>query len=104
MKKTVSKITDSVQYLTTCLFKVSMSLTISIDAKMRYNDYRKAETARFQAEETAFWLELLHESGRIDSEMFQPLYTLTEEVIKILVTIIRNKRESIQNSRKQTMQ
>ena len=54
MKKTVSRITDPVQYLTTCLFRVSMSLTISIDAKMRYNDYRKAETARFQAEETAF--------------------------------------------------
>lgn len=64
----------------------------------------KLSVALKEAEETAFWLELLHESGRIDSEMFQPLYTLTEEVIKILVTIIRNKRESIQNSRKQTMQ
>ena len=53
MKKTVSKITDPVQYLTTCLFKVSMSLTISIDAKMRYNDYRQAQSAVARAEEAA---------------------------------------------------
>ena len=53
MKKTVSRITDPVQYLTTCLFKVSMSLTISIDAKMRYNDYRQAQSAVARAEEAA---------------------------------------------------
>ena len=53
MKKTVSKITDPVQYLTTCLFKVSMSLTISIDAKMRYNDYRQAQSAVARAEAAA---------------------------------------------------
>ncbi len=53
MKKTVSRITDPVQYLTTCLFKVSMSLTISIDAKMRYNDYRQAQSAAARAEEAA---------------------------------------------------
>ena len=39
-----------------------------------------------------------------DADCVSTLYTLTEEVIKILVTIIRNKRESIQNSRKQTKQ
>jgi len=39
-----------------------------------------------------------------DADCVSMLYTLTEEVIKILVTIIRNKRESIQNSRKQTKQ
>ena len=53
MKKTVSKITDPVQYLTTCLFRVSMSLTISIDAKMRYNDYRQAQSAVARAEAAA---------------------------------------------------
>ena len=53
MKKTVSKITDPVQYLTTCLFKVSMSLTISLDAKMRYNDYRQAQSAVARAEAAA---------------------------------------------------
>ena len=52
-----------------------------------------------EAEETAFWLEILFESNYIDAEMYQPLYTLTEEVIKILVSVIRNKKEAIQNSK-----
>ena len=51
-----------------------------------------------EAEETQYWLELLSESGYIDGEMFAKLNFQTEEIIKILVTVIRNKKESIQKS------
>ncbi|MBO4307215.1 MAG: four helix bundle protein [Bacteroidales bacterium] len=51
-----------------------------------------------EAEETQYWLELLSESGYIDNETFDKLNFQTEEVIKILVTVIRNKKESVQNS------
>lgn len=45
-----------------------------------------------EAEETQYWLELLCESGYIEENMFIKLNTQTEEIIKILVTVIRNKR------------
>jgi len=51
-----------------------------------------------EAEETQYWLELLSESGYIDNEMYAKLNYQTEEIIKILVTVIRNRKASIQNS------
>lgn len=51
-----------------------------------------------EAEETQYWLELLSESGYIDKTTFDRLNFQTEEIIKILVTVIRNKKVSIQNS------
>ena len=59
----------------------------------------KLQIALKEAEETAFWLEILSESGYINTELFDPLYNLTEEVIKILVAIIKNKQEIIQKSK-----
>lgn len=53
----------------------------------------KLSIALKEAEETAFWLEILSESGYITSDIFQPTYSLTEEIIKILVTVIRNKNK-----------
>ena len=58
----------------------------------------KLSIALKEAEETAFWLEILSESGYITSDIFQPTYSLTEEIIKILVTVIRNKKQNLQNS------
>ncbi|MBO4587987.1 MAG: four helix bundle protein [Bacteroidales bacterium] len=51
-----------------------------------------------EAEETQYWLELLNESEYIDKEMFNKLNYQTEEIIKILVTVIRKKKESVQIS------
>ncbi|MBO4752881.1 MAG: four helix bundle protein [Bacteroidales bacterium] len=51
-----------------------------------------------EAEETQYWLELLNESEYIDKEMFKKLNYQTEEIIKILVTVIRKKKESLQIS------
>lgn len=51
-----------------------------------------------EAEETQYWLELLSESGYIDKNWFDKLNFQTEEIIKILVSVIRNRKNSIQNS------
>ena len=42
-----------------------------------------------EADETLYWLELLHESDYIDDEAFNSIYTDTEEVLKLLVSIIK---------------
>lgn len=51
-----------------------------------------------EAEETQYWLELLSESGYIEKDRFDKLNFQTEEIIKILVSVIRNRKNSIQNS------
>ena len=43
-----------------------------------------------EAEETAYWLELLNESGYIDNDMFKSLYSNCDELIRILVKILKN--------------
>jgi four helix bundle protein len=43
-----------------------------------------------EAEESSYWLELLKESGYIDEEKFNSLYSDCEEVIRILVKILKN--------------
>ena len=42
-----------------------------------------------EADETLYWLELLHESDYIDDEAFNSIYSDTEEVLKLLVSIIK---------------
>lgn len=42
-----------------------------------------------EADETLYWLELLHESDYIDDDEFNSIYNDTEEVLKLLVSIIK---------------
>ena len=57
----------------------------------------KLSIALKEAEETQYWLELLVDSGYIAKDVFEQLNFQTEEVIKILVSVIRNKRDKIQS-------
>lgn len=49
----------------------------------------KLEGSLQELEETCYWLELIVESEIFDKERISPLQTEAEEIIKILVTIIR---------------
>ena len=55
----------------------------------------KLSIALKEAEETAYWLELLYESQYIDQNLYKTNYTQTEEMIKILVSVIKRKKESL---------
>ena len=46
-----------------------------------------------EAEETAYWLELLEESGLVSGEKLLPLRTETNELIAILVSIKKSSRK-----------
>ncbi len=48
----------------------------------------KMEGALQELEETAYWLELLGESGIVAQERLQPLLQETDELIAIFVTIV----------------
>ena len=54
----------------------------------------KFNIALKEADETAYWLELLKETGFLDNKQFQSIYTDIEELIKILVTIIKTTKKN----------
>ena len=50
----------------------------------------KLSIALKEAEETEYWLELLHESGYIDDNSFASIINENVEIIKILTRIVKN--------------
>lgn len=50
-----------------------------------------------EADETAYWLELLHETSYITDEMFDSLNTDCEEILKLLSSITKSTRQNTQN-------
>ena len=47
-----------------------------------------------EADETSYWLELLHETGFITNEMFNSIYADCEEILKLLTSIIKTTQEN----------
>lgn len=45
-----------------------------------------------EANETDYWLELLHQSGYIDDELYQSLKQDCEEILRILTAIVKTSR------------
>ena len=54
----------------------------------------KLSISQKEADETLFWLELLHETGFIDEKEFQSYHKDCEEILKILRTIILNTKRN----------
>ena len=54
--------------------------------------YAKLNIALKEAEETAYWLELLHESGFVSPDLFESIYADCQEVIRLLVSITATQR------------
>ena len=57
--------------------------------------YAKLNVSLKEADETAYWLELLHESGYLTEEEFSSIYADNEEGIRLLVSITK-KQKAIQ--------
>ncbi len=53
--------------------------------------YAKMNIALKEAEESAYWLELLHESGYLDKSAYDSIYSDCCELIRILVSILKTK-------------
>lgn len=55
--------------------------------------YAKMSISLKEAEETEYWLELLHESNYISKKDFEELVSPCEEIIKILVSITSTQKK-----------
>ncbi len=49
--------------------------------------------------ETQYWLELLHDSGYIDSNYFEQIYNQSEEIMKMMTASILTKKRNMSNLR-----
>jgi four helix bundle protein len=58
-------------------------------AKSDADFINKIEGGLQELEETAYWLELLIESGIVTEERLKPLYTETEELTAIFVSMVK---------------
>ena len=54
--------------------------------------YAKMNIALKEASETEYWLELLHESGYIDSVAYESIYADCVEILKILMSITKSQK------------
>ncbi len=54
--------------------------------------YAKLNIALKEISETEYWLELLHESGYIETEHFESIYNDCKEILAILVSITKTQK------------
>ena len=62
-------------------------------AQSKADFYAKMYIAYKEANETEYWLELLHESGYIEKAAFESIYFDCKEIIKILASITKNSKK-----------
>lgn len=56
--------------------------------------YNKFNIALKEASETEYWLEILSESGYLDTEQIKEAYGLCQECLKLLVSIMNKKKSN----------
>lgn len=56
-----------------------------------------------EADESLFWMEILHESGIIKKELIIDLYSENEEILKIMVTSRKNSQKPEQKKITQSL-
>jgi four helix bundle protein len=54
----------------------------------------KMNIALKEANETVYWIELLHASDYLTSDQFNSIYPDAEELVKLLVSIVKTSREN----------
>ena len=53
----------------------------------------KSSIALKEADETCYWLELLHETAYIDDNAYGSIYADADELVKLLVSIIKTAKQ-----------
>ena len=64
------------------------------NAQSRLDFINKLNIALKEADETAYWLELLHEGGFIDKISYESIHNDCVELIKLLTSIVKKAKES----------
>ena len=76
-----------------CGTSIGANTRESKNAQSRNDFLSKLCIALKEADETDYWLDLLHATNYIDNELFDSLERDCTEIIKILTSIIKTLRE-----------
>lgn len=100
------KVVDIYKYLTEDKHEYVMSRQLlrsgtSIGANIRevhrgHSDadfYAKMTIALKEADESAYWLEILKETDFLNMDQFEPIYKDCDEIIRILVSITKHRNQ-----------
>lgn len=60
----------------------------------------KMSIAYKEADETDFWLNLLHDNGYLNDDQYNSLNKDIDRILKILASIVKTMKEKIENSKK----
>ena len=96
------------QIISSQLFRSGTSIGANIresyNAQSRADFINKLHIALKEADETAYWLELLHESGIIDKTRFDLIYNDLKEIIALLTASIKTskKNEELKTTKEKT--
>ena len=63
-------------------------------AESKADFIHKMSIALKEANETLYWLELLHQSKLLDSSAYQAIYSDSEEVLKLLISIVKTSKSN----------
>lgn len=66
-------------------------------AESKADFIHKLSIALKEANETNYWLELLHRSEFISTKEFESIYKDLEELLKLLVSIIKTSKQNLHN-------
>ena len=82
-----------------CGTSIGANTRESKNAQSRMDFLNKLNIALKEADETEYWLDLLHETKYIDDNMYDSLLSDCKELIAILVTIIKKLKETPKGSK-----
>ena len=72
---------------------IGANIRESKNAQSSLDFINKLSIALKEADETAYWLELLSESSIIDKKQFDSLYADLDEIISLLISIIKTTKK-----------
>mgnify|MGYP003295913559 CR=1 FL=1 len=79
---------------------IGANIRESKNAQSNLDFINKLSIALKEADETAYWLELLMESEIIDNQQFDSLYNDLKEIIALLTASIKTAKNNINNEKK----
>ena len=83
-----------------CGTSIGANIRESYNAQSKADFINKLHIALKEADETAYWLELLMESEIIDNQQFDSLYNDLKEIIALLTASIKTAKNNINNEKK----
>jgi len=69
-------------------------------AQSKADFINKMSIALKEANETDYWIELLFQSGEITQDSYQSIKPDIQELLKLLISIVKTSKENTQNDRK----